>query len=230
MSETATTEERAKNQINAILATAQQVILNPGEFFRAMPKSGGFGDPLFFLVVLAAVTGVMQAVLTLVQVRSVGMAIGMIFMMPIAAAIFGFVGAAILFVIWKLMGSLESYETAYRCGAYLAATMPITTVLSLIPYAGALLGLAWMVYLVVGVRRHRRVARDHVHLGPNPSPADAPQHGRLVAADARCRRRDRRTSPADGRRDAQEHGAATPARVEPPLAGRTLTLAPRRLG
>ena len=63
--------------------------------------------------------------------------------------IFGFIGAAIMFVIWKLMGSDESFETAYRCGAYAAAISPITSVLGVIPYIGSLIGLAWGLYLVV---------------------------------------------------------------------------------
>lgn len=61
--------------------------------------------------------------------------------MPIAVAIGSFIGAAILFVIWKLMGSQEDYETAYRCGAYLMALAPITTLINVIPYAGAIISL-----------------------------------------------------------------------------------------
>ena len=77
------------------------------------------------------------------------MAFGAIIMTPIMVAIFGFVGAAIVFVIWKLMGSNESYETAYRCGAYATAISPIAAVAGLIPWVGGLVGLAWMTYLLV---------------------------------------------------------------------------------
>jgi len=45
----------------------------------------------------------------------------------------------IFFVIWKLMGSQEDYETAYRCGAYLMALVPITAIISAIPYAGVVI-------------------------------------------------------------------------------------------
>jgi ABC-type bacteriocin/lantibiotic exporter with double-glycine peptidase domain len=64
-------------------------------------------------------------------------------------AIFGFIGAAVLFVIWKIMGSQESFETAYRGGAYTAAIMPGTAILNLIPYLGSLIGLVWMTFLLV---------------------------------------------------------------------------------
>ena len=53
----------------------------------------------------------------------------MIIFMPIAVAIGSFIGGAILFIIWKLMGSQEDYETAYRCGAYLMALAPITAII-----------------------------------------------------------------------------------------------------
>ena len=73
----------------------------------------------------------------------------------------GFIGAAILFVIWKIMGSNENYETAYRCGAYMMAISPVTAVLSVIPYVGALIGLAWGLYLVVtaSVEVHKIAAK-----------------------------------------------------------------------
>lgn len=146
-------DARAKVQWQGFVETAKQVITNPAGFYRGMAKGGGFGEPLVFLVVMAAVSGAVNAVLGLVHLSAspigVGMALGMIIVSPIMAAIFGFVGAAIMFVIWKLMGSAESYETAYRCMAYSAAIAPITAVLSAIPYAGPILALLWGLYLVV---------------------------------------------------------------------------------
>ena len=146
------TEERSKAVVNGIVGKVKLVITNPVEFYRTMPKTGGFGDPLVFLAVLAAVSAVVRAVLGLLHISgsaSIGMAIGSIIGTPIAAAIFGFVGAAIVFVIWKIMGSSENYETAYRCMAYSAAIMPIAAVAGVVPYVGALVGLAWGLYLNV---------------------------------------------------------------------------------
>ncbi len=148
---TGTTEARAKVQWQGFLDTAKQVVTNPAGFYRGMAKGGGFGEPLMFLAVMAAVTGAVQAVLALVHLSpaTIGMALGGIILAPIFAAIFGFVAAAIMFVIWKLMGSAESYETAYRCVAYSAAISPITAVLGAIPYVGGVLAMAWGLYLVV---------------------------------------------------------------------------------
>ncbi|MEI8122187.1 MAG: YIP1 family protein [bacterium] len=146
-----TTGTETKKSLD-IVETVKGVILNPVDFYRGMAKGGGFGDPLVFAVVMGVVTGLVQAVLGLLHfgaVASVAMALASIIITPIAVLIFGFVGAAIMFVIWKLMGSNESYETAYRCGAYAAAISPITALLGIIPFAGSLIGLAWMLYLIV---------------------------------------------------------------------------------
>jgi hypothetical protein len=158
------TEAQAKKQWQGILNTAIAVITKPAEFYRGMAKSGGFVDPLIFAVVMGLIGGVIQAVVGLLHLGgkvSVVMALAGIVMGPIMVAIFGFVGAAIMFVIWKIMGSSESYETAYRCGAYAAAISPITTLLGVIPFVGSLIGLAWMLFLLVAasVEVHKIAAK-----------------------------------------------------------------------
>jgi len=136
----------------AIPKTAVAVITSPAEFFRGMPKTGGFVEPLVFMVAMGIVGGIINAVISLLGLSVVaGMAAGVasIVVMPIAVAIGGFIGAAILFVIWKLMGSNESYETAYRCCAYMAAISPITAVLNAIPYAGVVISILISTYFIV---------------------------------------------------------------------------------
>ncbi|MFC1453094.1 YIP1 family protein [Verrucomicrobiota bacterium] len=148
-----------KNPMASILAAAVKVITRPVDFYREMPKSGGMIDPLIFLVALAVATGVMHAVLGLVR-GSLGGALvaglASIILVPIVVVVVGFVVAAVLFGIWKLMGSDESFETAFRCMAYTMAIAPITSLLGLIPYLGGIVGLAWSSYLLV-------VASTEVH-------------------------------------------------------------------
>jgi hypothetical protein len=129
-----------------------------------MPKSGGLAEPLIFVVAIAVVSGLIRAVLGLFHFGvavSAFAAIGSIVLVPIFAIIGSFIGAAILFGIWKLMGSKESFETAYRSAAYMTAISPITALLALIPYVGGLIGLAWGLYLIVtaSVEVHRIQAR-----------------------------------------------------------------------
>jgi hypothetical protein len=135
------------------------VITDAAGFYKGMPKSGGFGDPLFFVLMMAAVSAVLGAVLSIFGAGfapTLGAALISILLMPIFAGVLGFVGAGVLFVVWRMIGSRESYETAYRCGAYSMAIAPITTVLGIIPYLGTLIAIGWGFYLVV-------VASEHVH-------------------------------------------------------------------
>jgi len=129
-----------------------QVVSNPVRFFRSMPKGGGYGDPILFIVVVSIISVIINIILSIIGVGfffSIGVAFMMIIIGPLMAVIMSFVGAAILFVIWRVMGSQESFETCYRCGAYASGISPITTIIAVIPYAGAILSFAWVCFLLV---------------------------------------------------------------------------------
>ena len=136
----------------AIPQTAINVITSPATFFREMPKTGGFGDPLLFMVAMGGVSGLVKAIVGILGLKAgigFGMAILSVILYPILFGVFGFIGAAFLFLLWKLLGSQESYETAYRCLAYVAALMPVTTFLDVIPYVGTLISIALYTYFFV---------------------------------------------------------------------------------
>lgn len=148
----------------AMLQTAVKVVTSPADFFREMPKTGGYKEPLLFMVLMGAVNGLVTAVLGLFGlafVFSTGMAIASIIIYPVMYAVFGFIGAALVFVVWKLMGSPENYETSYRCVASIAAFMPITSILNVIPYIGvpaSLVLLTW-IYVLASVGTHKLPAQ-----------------------------------------------------------------------
>lgn len=140
----------------AMPQTAVNVVTRPSEFFQSMPKTGGFLEPLVFAVIMGVITGIVHAILNVIGLGAAagygaGMrsGFGIILFMPIAVAIGSFIGAAILFIVWKLMGSQENYETAYRCGAYLMALAPITAVIGAIPYAGGVIVIIINVFYIV---------------------------------------------------------------------------------
>lgn len=139
--------------LGTVIDDAKRVITNPVEFFRTMPTSGGYANPLIFVAVIAAITGVIGAVLGLMGMSAgMGMtgaaAFGAIIFYPIMAVIGSFIGAAILFVIWKLMGSEKDYEVAYRCVAYAWAIAPIVMVIAFIPYVGTIVRALWGMFLM----------------------------------------------------------------------------------
>jgi hypothetical protein len=141
----------AKNiNFAAMPQTAVQVVTAPAAFFKGMPKTGGFVEPLIFVAIMGVITGIIQALLSLFSLSyRGGMGLTAVIIFPIAAVIGSFIGAAIIFVIWKLMGSQENYETSYRCTAYLMALAPITAILSIIPYAGGIINMAIYIFYIV---------------------------------------------------------------------------------
>jgi len=134
-----------------ILEKARTVLTAPEDFYRQMPKSGGFLDPLLFMIVMAVIGAIFLVgfgFMGLGSLGALGVGIGSLIFMPIMAVIGSFIGGGIMFVIWKLMGTQEPFEVAYRCVAYASAIYPITAVLGLIPYLGSIIGIAWGMYLL----------------------------------------------------------------------------------
>jgi len=160
-SETRAQETSAKLDPAGFVDQAIKVITNPVGFYRSMPKSGGYSDPLVFIVVLAVTSGVIATILSTFGMGLRGdllSGFAAIILMPIMAAISGFVGAAIFYMVWKLMGSDENYETAYRCIAYGSAIGPVVTVLGVIPSIGSIVSAVWPMALmaIASIHVHRR--------------------------------------------------------------------------
>ncbi len=136
--------------LGLVIEHAKQVITNPVAFYRAMPKTGGISEPLIFLLVMGAVSGALFGLLSILGLTGAGMAgLGAMVVLPIGLLIGGFISAALLFVVWKLMGSPESYSTAYRCVAYACGILPVVTLVSIIPYLGTALRVVWGTWLMI---------------------------------------------------------------------------------
>ena len=129
-----------------------KIITNPVEFYRDMRKDGGFVEPLVFMICMGVISGIIRSIPAVFGIGVAGsfmMVLASVIFIPILVIIFGFVGAFILFVIWKLMGSEETFETAYRCSAYASGITPVTIFLNIIPYLGTIIGFVWMSFLMV---------------------------------------------------------------------------------
>ena len=141
-----------KSYFKGMMDSAIKLIASPVEFYRAMPKTGGFLDPLFFLVMTVLLDVVLVSVKSAVShgagVNDLRMMIVWLLIALLIAVIVSFFVAGIFFAIWSFMGSKESYETSYRCLAYVQVITPVAILLSAVPYLG-LLGIAWWFYLMV---------------------------------------------------------------------------------
>lgn len=137
---------------DAIVGKVKWVITDPAGYYQQMPRSGGYLEPVVFVAIMAAILGVISAIWSLFGAIG-GVAAGGFFaaliLTPIFAVIGAFIGAAILFVIWKLMGSSENYETAFRCQTSVAAIYPIVGIVAIIPYIGNILAIAWGAFLMI---------------------------------------------------------------------------------
>lgn len=140
-----------KFDVNDIIATAKSVITAPAAHFQSMPTGGGLIEPLIFIVAMSLVSGFISGLLSFVgsPVGMLAYGLAAIIFVPIAAAIGSFIGAGILYVIWKLMGSERDYEASFRCLAAVSAIYPVTVVLHLVPYLGTVVGLAWGAFLLI---------------------------------------------------------------------------------
>ena len=149
-----------KSSFAAMPRMAVRIIVEPAASFSTMPKTGGFLEPLVFAGVAGLSASIIHAIWSFLGFGFGGQAqsgwawiLLSIFFIPIILAICSFIGAAILFLIWKLMGSRQNYEVSYRCLAYLMAIAPLIATIEIIPYAGMLLAFAIVTFYIVVVSK-----------------------------------------------------------------------------
>ena len=126
--------------IDEFIGTWKKVITTPGDFFKEMPTSGGYEEPLKFAVVNYIIAGIGIALITF----------GSMFAAVIAAPILGviglFIGGLIFHICFKIVGGSGSYEGTVRIMAYASAVEAV----SWIPIIGWIIGL-YVIYLgIVG--------------------------------------------------------------------------------
>lgn len=139
---------------------AMRIIVLPVTSFSRMPKTGGFHEPLVFVAFTGFAASIIHAVW-----RFLGFGYGTqahsgwawillsIIILPFILAIGSFIGAAVLFLTWKLMGSKQNHETSYRCVAYMMAIAPLIATIEIIPYAGMILSFIAVTFYLVVVSR-----------------------------------------------------------------------------
>jgi hypothetical protein len=134
--------------------TWKSVMQSPSEFYRKMPKTGGYADPLIFAAINFVVFGLMTALFNrgmyggIYGGREFGFFIvfGSLIMTPIFGIIFIFIEALILYVIYRLLGGSGTYEGTVRFISYATAVL----LLSWIPFIGWLVGFYGIYLYIVG--------------------------------------------------------------------------------
>lgn len=146
--------DQAPLDVSSMPDQVVQIITQPQAFFRGMARTGGYIDPIVFMVVMGVSAALIQIVLSFIGLGEFGMmaaatgGLMAIFILPVFMIIGGFIMAAVGFVIWRFLGSEQNYETAFRCVAYVSAIAPVAAVLSIIPYLGTIIHVAWGMFLI----------------------------------------------------------------------------------
>ena len=144
--------EKSVFDFNSVVETATRVVTQPRQYYLGMPGTGGFTDPLIFVAVMGFVAGLIGAFLSLFSSGHVaGMSFGLvsIITMPIIAIVGCFISGMIMFAVWRLMGSTEDYETAFRCVAFSMVVFPAFPILGLVPYLGTIAADVWWIWLMI---------------------------------------------------------------------------------
>jgi hypothetical protein len=146
------------------IKTWKEVIQRPSEFYREMPKTGGYGDPLTFAASSFIIYGLLSALLAALfgrgmymggmyggmyeGVREFGFStiLGIVIMAPIAGIISLFIEAAILYIVYKILGGTGTYEGTVRFVSYATAVLLLTW----IPIVGWILGLYGLYLQIIG--------------------------------------------------------------------------------
>jgi len=158
------------------IETWKEVMQRPSDFYRRMPKTGGYADPLTFAAISFIIYALLTALLTALLGRGMmggmmggmydGMYNGMyggarefgffailstVVFTPIAGIISLFIEAAILYVIYKVLGGTGNYEGTVRFISYATAVL----VLSWIPIIGWIVGIYGIyLYIIGGMHVH----------------------------------------------------------------------------
>jgi hypothetical protein len=117
--------------------TWKEVMLRPSDYYRKMPTTGGYSEPLTF----AAISYIISGLLTVILIRglhigdmygvdssefSFSMLLASVIMTPIAGIIYLLIGAAIFYIIYKLLGGTGSYEGTVRFMSYASAILVVS--------------------------------------------------------------------------------------------------------
>lgn len=149
--------------------TWKEVMQTPSDFYREMPKTGGYADPFTFAAISFIVYALLAALFTILFGHGMymdgsmygGMYNGMyggmrglgffailmvVIVTPIAGIISLFIEAAILYIIYKILGGAGTYEGTVRFISYATAVL----VLSWIPIIGWIAGIYGIYLYIVG--------------------------------------------------------------------------------
>jgi hypothetical protein len=128
--------------------TARKVLFQPGEFFKTMPVSGGYKDPLLFAIITAVVMGIGLTIITL------GVGFLALIFAPIAVAISVFLAAFLLQICAKIVGGQGTYESTFRVACY----SNIVNIIGWIPIVSILGSIYGLILTILGMKEAHKLS------------------------------------------------------------------------
>lgn len=143
--------------INSLIKESRETLLNPKEYFSAMPLTGGYTEPLIKAAIYGVIAGLFSLLWTVLGLSAFGPTIwsGAIGIMAliwsvIGAIIAAFVGGGIMLLISAICGGNTDYEANLRVATSLMVVYPINAFLAFLyginTDLGSVVGLAVTMY------------------------------------------------------------------------------------
>jgi hypothetical protein len=111
----------------------KEVMLRPSDFYREMPTTGGYSEPLTFAAISYVISGLLTVIFIsglhigdMYGVNSFSMLLASIIMTPISGIIYIFITGAIFYIIYKVLGGNGTYEGTVRFMSYASAIVVVS--------------------------------------------------------------------------------------------------------
>jgi hypothetical protein len=160
-------EYNLSDPAGSFVDVARRVLLQPAQYFAAMPRSGPLLNPLVFAIICIEISAILSTLLVLLGVQenpgfnpnpqnalpsvfTPGSGLWAIVLAPIAGTIGLFIAAAIQQLLVRLIiGTNNSgFAATFRVASY----TQVTGLINWIPFVGPLLSLYGLYLAIVGIR------------------------------------------------------------------------------
>jgi len=114
------------------------LVKSPKQFFTNLTKTGGYGVPMVYALFWLFLGSMVEFGVSKIRPAAEGapdfplvMELVLLLLAPFLLLLMGFIGAAVLFVLWHLMGSPNNYRAAFRCWAMMAPVSVFSALLGI---------------------------------------------------------------------------------------------------
>lgn len=142
-----------------MFSNAIKIITAPSAFYKAMQREGGYVEPTIFVLAMGFVAALFFGLADLWAVgfrHALATLMQNIIIFPLVSVFCVAVASVLFYLLWKSLGGMRDFETAFRCTAYVAAITPLYAIAEHLHYIFVVAAVLWAAYIL-------SVASDEVH-------------------------------------------------------------------